>query len=1358
MRARGSSAMKSLRFASDGMRCLGPVDGSSGLRRGSSRFRARVGVLVLAVSCVLGTAAPVAFAGTTVDGFIGGPSGNGIDPVLSSAGGRFVAPNDAAVVEASGDVYVADGLQRMQRLDSDGRFELAWGVDVIASGAPGNVGTGFEVCTIAAHCTFGSSSASAGGFSQPSGIAVNQVPGHPQEGHVYVRDTGNLRVQEFDADGNFVRAWGWGVETGADAFEICTVTCLQGLDAVGAPDGELGSTSVEGVSIAVASTGNVYVADPANQRVQEFEGDGDFVSAFGTAGSGLGEFSSDQPARVAVDSNGIVYATDSNASNRVQRYDTTTDAFLSPVGVGPLLSGVTQGIEVDPATGHLLVIRDPSSGETVVQEIDTTALAVVDTHGEGAQFCLPNPDPLLGTGKVYGLGVDGTRGKLYVLSNFLRNPFGTSHYGVFALDGDGAMPPAPVVGAPLSVDDNSAVLSGTVDPNGPSFYRFEYSRNGVDWRLVSGVDVAQAGKALLAADQQLVGSSPQSVSASIDGLESNTVYRGRIVATKLTGPNSAIEVVSGEATFLTDAVPPTATTSPVHGYTDTSAWLSGRVNPKGSASSYRFEWGKTTAYEHQAPSPDGNAGAGGTEGGVLQEVTGLEPDTTYHYRLVAESAQGVAVGADRTFRTRPAGGFEQRAFEQVSPAVKSQDVAHPAQGGSILGAVGTNGYAVWPVADGGDALLWGVSNALSDAEWGGTRAGESAQFYRAGRGSEGWSSRLVLHRPPGPADGFGQRPVTASVDLWTFVAQADLPLLDGVEDRSLYMRDLLGDGLEPIAGSGADDNAFVPFVAGASDDLSHVFFRPADGSSRELVGGSTRLVNVDAGGVPFPDPSVLGNGGKRRYAVSADGEHAFLSTPVASSSGGSLDQTLIYRRSHGAATVLVSPSKRSVPDPQGPKGKEFELAAPSGDVVFFTSSEELTDDANTGASRTGVDLYRYEISTDTLVDVSAAPTDPDGARVVGVLGASDAGDRIYYVSCDELSGNSCPSGPKIYIWYDDGSPGGETKLVAGLASNELDSITPNGLFLDTDGRPSRVSPDGRALLFHSAASLTGYRNQGFVQVFIYEADANGGEGSLSCVSCRPNGTPAHGNSAVPMGLAGVQMGSEVSRALSDDGRRVFFNSADAVVPEDTDGEFDVYEWQAGRVRLVSAGDAPSGSDFMGASADGDSVFFITRDRLVGQDVDGYKDVYVARVGGGFASQNPVAEVPCQGEGCRPGPSSAPSAGGAASTIGGGGDYSPRLTVGRITARQRGILARRGRLTVRVQVAGPGRIRVRALIGSRTAGSGSKTARSAGPASVTLKLSRSARRMVTRRGRLRLRLVVGFGGESETTTLVLRRAK
>jgi hypothetical protein len=148
----------------------------------------------------------------------------------------------------------------------------------------------------------------------------------------------------------------------------------------------------------------------------------------------------------------------------------------------------------------------------------------------------------------------------------------------------------------------------------------------------------------------------------------------------------------------------------------------------------------------------------------------------------------------------------------------------------------------------------------------------------------------------------------------------------------------------------------------------------------------------------------------------------------------------------------------------------------------------------------------------------------------------------------------------------------------------------------------------------------------------------------------------------------------LSRTLSADGDRVFFESTEPLVASDTNGAEgcpretttttnrpyscqDVYEWEAegtgscaedvqggGCLYLLSAGTSNNASFLVDASTTGDGAFLITRSQLVGQDGDGLYDVYDARVGGGLAAQNPPRPpAPCEGEACKAAAPPAPGA-------------------------------------------------------------------------------------------------------------------
>ena len=179
--------------------------------------------------------------------------------------------------------------------------------------------------------------------------------------------------------------------------------------------------------------------------------------------------------------------------------------------------------------------------------------------------------------------------------------------------------------------------------------------------------------------------------------------------------------------------------------------------------------------------------------------------------------------------------------------------------------------------------------------------------------------------------------------------------------------------------------------------------------------------------------------------------------------------------------------------------------------------------------------------------------------------------------------------------------------------------------------------------------MTGYDNQGLEEVYLYEAQS----GKLMCVSCNPTGeAPVPTNAATVVeaeqareGHVGAQLPISVQatyqpRWISEDGSRVFFNSAQPLVPQATNGWLDVYEWERdgtgscrqsqGCIYLLSSGSDPGNSYLLDASANGNDVFIITAAQLVAQDRNDLHNVYDVRVGG----VRPGVAPACSGTGCQ----------------------------------------------------------------------------------------------------------------------------
>jgi hypothetical protein len=106
---------------------------------------------------------------------------------------------------------------------------------------------------------------------------------------------------------------------------------------------------------------------------------------------------------------------------------------------------------------------------------------------------------------------------------------------------------------------------------------------------------------------------------------------------------------STAASAASSPTPPSATTGSASKLAQSSATVSGTVNPNGTDTSYYFQYGTTTSYGAKTTPSD--AGAGSSDQAVSANLTGLQSGTTYHYQLVTVSSAGTTAGADQTFTT-----------------------------------------------------------------------------------------------------------------------------------------------------------------------------------------------------------------------------------------------------------------------------------------------------------------------------------------------------------------------------------------------------------------------------------------------------------------------------------------------------------------------------------------------------------------------------------------------------------------------------------------------------------------------------------------------------------------------------------
>jgi hypothetical protein len=278
------------------------------------------------------------------------------------------------------------------------------------------------------------------------------------------------------------------------------------------------------------------------------------------------------------------------------------------------------------------------------------------------------------------------------------------------------------------------------------------------------------------------------------------------------------------------------------------------------------------------------------------------------------------------------------------------------------------------------------------------------------------------------------------------------------------------------------------------------------------------------------------------------------------------------------------------------------------------------------------------------------------------------------------------------------------RLVAVLSAADFPDWQAGGHEFDLGQLTARVSPHGRYLAFMSERSLTGYDNRDAnsdahdEEVFLYHAPENltSEAGSLRCASCDPTGQrpvgvldhslpgplidrphtwEEHWLAASIPGWVRVDEGHALHqpRYLSNAGR-LFFNSAQALVPADGNGTQDVYEFEpngtggcsegSGCVSLISSGSSSEESALLDASESGDDVFFLTAAQLSGADQDNAFDVYDAHVcslAPGCAPALGGAPPPCVStDACRAAPAAQPDNFGApaSSMFSGAGNLTP----------------------------------------------------------------------------------------------------
>jgi hypothetical protein len=513
---------------------------------------------------------------------------------------------------------------------------IGWEVDSVTKG---------PICTVASKhaCQPAQLSSEPGGFEFPHGVA-----GAPN-GNVYVADGVNDRVQELNANGEFVLMFGKHVNS--KGGNVCTqteietehVTCRRGEEA----RGELGAVEPEAVAVD-QSTGNVYVAEPSAQRVSEYTAGGAFVLVIGKEVNQTKK--ENVCSQVEVELEGVKCQV---SAPSVVGATTEHGTFVLPsvVAVGPanniLYVGDEHRVQEFNAQGQWVAeIREPLERVSSAQFSRVSALAVTAEHvyldyavGGGAMNVIREFDAAgtetaeftpTGGEFVGGLAVDAQgrlavlaevnqthRGLLYevgaefhLITEFPVEETGEGEPRAVAFNGSDdlymtvpvgeivAYEPVPVgelrVAAascvPGAVRETDVTvncgLAGSVDPWG-----VPGTQAWFDWGLTSALgERTNPATSVPAVKSPGEEETPVAVDAQITGLRPNET-----VFDELAGEDQHVSapelLTSALASFTTTSVPPVVIGEPAAAFVArSSAVLFGELNPENTNTRYTFQY------------------------------------------------------------------------------------------------------------------------------------------------------------------------------------------------------------------------------------------------------------------------------------------------------------------------------------------------------------------------------------------------------------------------------------------------------------------------------------------------------------------------------------------------------------------------------------------------------------------------------------------------------------------------------------------------------------------------------------------------------------------------------------------------
>jgi hypothetical protein len=709
--------------------------------------------------------------------------------------------------------------------------------------------------------------------------------------------------------------------------------------------------------------------------------------------------------------------------------------------------------------------------------------------------------------------------------------------------------PSVTIEAPSGVLSRSAAFKGQIDPNAPEAapssaaveagFKVKWEFRCTPAREVTTPCQGELSGMLPADDKA------HEVSAQAKGLQPGETYE-----VKLLGANAGLKAQAGPLSFTAPAVAPRIDATTVSGASETEATLSAQIDPGGAPTTYRFQYISEAQYD-----ADGEQFAEGTaetpEAGPIGQagdnadkeasatITGLAPESSYRYRVLAENTVGPSDGPAEGLFTYAPTSFSACANEQLRsedaastlPDCRSYERVSPADNSTVYGPVPPvnshegfrNGWYPTQSATDGEAVSY-VGEPASAGEGGGTGnsgPGEGDEEL-AKRSASGWEAQDI--------EPLGSRPETFFEAFSSDLSRGILVTLDNVSGGGkerlssavetncavLYSRSSESGAYTPLYTSESSTCHQPTYIGSSADGAQSVFessakksseAQAAEGKGHENIydsaGGQLHLVNVLPNGKTTADASVgrMASEEESKYAqfngelVNGQGIH----TPSIDTSGAvSSDGSRIFWSDLATDKLYVreNPSQQASAISAG-KCSEAELACTVQVSAGAAEYQTATPDGRFAYYSEAGQLWRFDSESGAREALTSA-----GAEVQGVIGVNQSGEDgayLYLIAAGKLApeaqARKCETageseaeereeseglvpggwGCNLYVIHE-----GQTKLVAVLAASD-DEFGGNGKsegdWRATLGlRSAELTPDGQSLSFLSSRRLTSYRN------------------------------------------------------------------------------------------------------------------------------------------------------------------------------------------------------------------------------------------------------------------------------------------